>query len=179
MFASTVARGAPSQAQNRGPKQPETAARASTLVDRWRLTVDLFSRVFTDDVAQEPGSLLRQLASGGGGGGGGVFQLKEAKFRREMERVRNSSHSSSSSSRSGGELLLEVDRDRNRLLAATFRALNSMYARRIANGCGTPSSSSSVTAAITTSTAATASAPLPPPPLCLSRVKVCTNIIAR
>ena len=51
------------------------------LLGRWRLTLDLFGRVFCDDVGAEPGSVISEL---------GGFPVKESKFRREMERLRNS-----------------------------------------------------------------------------------------
>jgi E3 ubiquitin-protein ligase EDD1 len=60
-------------------------------------------------VGAEPASLVRQLAG---------FQLREARFRREMERLRNTANR---------ELLVEVERDRDHLLQMTFKALNNMY----------------------------------------------------
>lgn len=48
---------------------------------RWRLSLDLFGRVFVDDVGLEQGSIISEL---------GGFPIKEAKFRREMEKLRNS-----------------------------------------------------------------------------------------
>jgi hypothetical protein len=54
---------------------------ADTLLGRWRLTLDLFGRVFCDDVGAEPGSIIGEL---------GGFVVKEVKFRRDMERLRNS-----------------------------------------------------------------------------------------
>lgn len=51
------------------------------LLGRWRLSLELFGRVFIDDVGAEPGSVINQL---------GGFPFKEAKFRREMEKLRNS-----------------------------------------------------------------------------------------
>ncbi len=119
-------------------------SRPSQLIDRWRLTVDLFGRVFCDDVGLEPGSVIRQL---------GGFQLKEAKFRREMERLRNTANR---------ELLMEVDRDRDLLLQATFKSLNNMYnlqnTRRAASSASISNS--------------TGSSSLLPPVLCLNRIKV-------
>lgn len=50
------------------------------LLGRWRLSLDLFGRVFMEDVGLEPGSVVAEL---------GGFPVKEAKFRREMERLRN------------------------------------------------------------------------------------------
>ena len=51
------------------------------LLARWRLSLDLFARVFCDDVASEPGSVISEL---------GGFPVKETRFRREMEKLRNS-----------------------------------------------------------------------------------------
>lgn len=50
------------------------------LLGRWRLSLDLFGRVFTEDVGLEPGSVVAEL---------GGFPLKEVKFRRDMEKLRN------------------------------------------------------------------------------------------
>jgi hypothetical protein len=109
-------------------------------IDRWRLTVDLFGRVFCEDVGLEPGSIIRQL---------GGFQLKEAKFRREMERLRNIA---------SRDLSMEVERDRNILLQLTFKSLNNMFNRRSAAAAAVATSSSNNS--------------LLPPPLCMSRIKV-------
>ena len=54
---------------------------ANILLGRWRLCVELFGRVFLEDVGAEPCSVLNEL---------GRFDVKETKFRREMERLRNS-----------------------------------------------------------------------------------------
>ena len=54
---------------------------ANSLLGRWRLCVELFGRVFLEDVGSEPSSVLNEL---------GRFDVKESKFRREMERLRNS-----------------------------------------------------------------------------------------
>ena len=51
------------------------------LLGRWRLALDLFGRVFCDDVGAEQGSVISEL---------GGFPVKESKFRREMEKIRNS-----------------------------------------------------------------------------------------
>lgn len=50
------------------------------LLGRWRLSLDLFGRVFMEDVGLEPGSIVSEL---------GGFPVKESKFRRDMERFRN------------------------------------------------------------------------------------------
>lgn len=51
------------------------------LLGRWRLSLDLFGRVFCDDVVAEPGSIISEL---------GGFPVKESRFRREIEKYRNS-----------------------------------------------------------------------------------------
>ena len=51
------------------------------LLGRWRLSLDLFGRVFCDDVGAEPGSVISEL---------GGFPVKETRFRRDMEKLRNS-----------------------------------------------------------------------------------------
>lgn len=51
------------------------------LLGRWRLSLDLFGRVFTEDVGLEPGSVVAEL---------GGFPVREVKFRRDMEKLRNS-----------------------------------------------------------------------------------------
>ena len=53
---------------------------ANSHMGRWRLCVELFSRVFLEDVGSEPSSVLNEL---------GRFDVKESKFRGEMERLRN------------------------------------------------------------------------------------------
>ena len=80
------------------------------LLGRWRLTLELFGRVFVDDVGAEPGSIIGDL---------GGFPVKESKFRREMERLRNSQQRDINFSK--------LDRDRNLLIQQTFKELNTMY----------------------------------------------------
>lgn len=63
---------------------------AHVLMSRWRLSLNVMARAFCDDVGQEPGSILLQLAG---------FPIKAARFRKEMERLRNSQ---------GKDLILEV-----------------------------------------------------------------------
>ncbi|KAL9698316.1 hypothetical protein quinque_001757 [Culex quinquefasciatus] len=50
------------------------------LLGRWRLSLILFGRVFLEDVGVEPGSVIYELNG---------FPVKEAKFRRYMEKLRN------------------------------------------------------------------------------------------
>lgn len=51
-----------------------------SLIGRWRQTVQMFGHIFCDDVGSEPGSIINEL---------GGFPVKETKFRREMEKLRN------------------------------------------------------------------------------------------
>ncbi|RWS09512.1 E3 ubiquitin-protein ligase UBR5-like isoform X2 [Dinothrombium tinctorium] len=80
------------------------------LLGRWRLALELFGRVFVDDVGVEPGSIISEL---------GGFPVKEAKFRRDMERRRNSQQRDISFSK--------MERERNALIQQTFKELNTMY----------------------------------------------------
>ena len=50
------------------------------LLGRWRLCLELFGRVFLEDVGAEPSSVLNEL---------GRFDVKEISFRREMDRLKN------------------------------------------------------------------------------------------
>lgn len=51
----------------------------------------------------------------------GGFEVKESKFRREMEKLRNLQ---------SRDLALEVDRDRDQLIQQTMRQLNTHFGRR-------------------------------------------------
>uniref|UniRef100_UPI00358E0F24 E3 ubiquitin-protein ligase UBR5-like isoform X5 n=1 Tax=Myxine glutinosa TaxID=7769 RepID=UPI00358E0F24 len=82
------------------------------LLGRWRLSLELFGRVFMEDVGAEPGSILTEL---------GGFEVKESKFRREMEKLRNAQ---------SRDLTLEVNRDRDLLIQQTMRQLNNHFGRR-------------------------------------------------
>lgn len=113
-----------------------SAEKHDALLGRWRLSLELYGRLFVDDVGLEPGSIMPELSG---------FPIKESKFRREMERLRNSSsggggghgHGHSSASGSGGsssgssnatrDLFLKVDRERSLLLAQTFKELNAVF----------------------------------------------------
>lgn len=80
------------------------------LLGRWRLSLDLFGRVFMEDVGLEPGSIVSEL---------GGFPVKEAKFRRDMEKLRNNQQKDLS--------LSKMERDRTQLLLITFKELNTQY----------------------------------------------------
>jgi len=79
-------------------------------IGRWRLALDLFGRVFVDDVGLESGSVISEL---------GGFPVKEAKFRREMERLRNS--------RTQDLTIAKVERERGKLIAQAFKEMNAHY----------------------------------------------------
>ena len=64
----------------------------------------MFGRVFVNDVGLETGSIISEL---------GGFPVKEAKFRREMEKLRNS--------KTVDLALSKLDRDRNNLIVQAFK----------------------------------------------------------
>ena len=67
----------------------------------------MFGRVFVNDVGLETGSIISEL---------GGFPVKEAKFRREMEKLRNS--------KTVDLALSKLDRDRNNLIVQAFKVCN-------------------------------------------------------
>ncbi|PIK38864.1 putative E3 ubiquitin-protein ligase UBR5, partial [Apostichopus japonicus] len=83
------------------------------LLGRWRLCLEVFGHIFLEDVGAEPGSVLSEL---------GGFEVKESRFRREMEKLRNNQTSR--------DLTLEVDRKREALIQQSVRQLNSYFHRR-------------------------------------------------
>ncbi|XP_017768727.1 PREDICTED: E3 ubiquitin-protein ligase UBR5 isoform X3 [Nicrophorus vespilloides] len=80
------------------------------LLGRWRLSLDLFGRVFMEDVALEQGSIVSEL---------GGFPVKEAKFRRDMEKLRNNQQRDLT--------LSKMERDRTQLILQTMKELNTQY----------------------------------------------------
>lgn len=80
------------------------------LLGRWRVTLELFGRVFVDDVGLEPRSVISEL---------GGFPVKESRFRKEMERFRNSQQRDLT--------LSKLERDRNLLILQTFKELNNHF----------------------------------------------------
>ena len=80
------------------------------LLGRYRLTLDLFGRVFVDSVGLEPGSIISEL---------GGFPVKEAKFRKEMEKLRNS--------RTSDLTLNKIERERSQLIITAFKEFNNHY----------------------------------------------------
>lgn len=80
------------------------------LLSRWKLSLDLFGRVFMEDVGLEPGSIVYELRG---------FPVKEVRFRRHMEKLRNAQQRDLN--------LLKMDRNRNSLLIQTFKELNTHF----------------------------------------------------
>lgn len=80
------------------------------LLSRWRLSLDLFGRVFMEDVGLEPGSIVYELRG---------FPVKEARFRRHMEKLRNAQQRDLT--------LSKMERNRNSLLLQTFKELNTHF----------------------------------------------------
>lgn len=83
------------------------------LLGRWRLSLILFGRVFLEDVGIEPGSVIYELNG---------FPVKEAKFRRYMEKLRNAQQKDLT--------LSKMERNRAALLTQTFKELNTHYNNR-------------------------------------------------
>ncbi|CAF0940743.1 unnamed protein product, partial [Didymodactylos carnosus] len=106
------------------PTAPVTATTSTTttralptgsyeyLMARWRYSLELFVKIFIDDVGAEPGSIIYE--SGG-------FQAREQRFRHDMERLKNLHQK---------DIRFEsMERDRALLISKTFRTLNSHYYR--------------------------------------------------
>ncbi|XP_055611780.1 E3 ubiquitin-protein ligase hyd-like isoform X2 [Uranotaenia lowii] len=83
------------------------------LLGRWRLSLIMFGRVFLEDVGGEPGSVIYELNG---------FPVKEAKFRRYMEKLRNAQQKDLT--------LAKMERNRAALLTQTFKELNTQYNNR-------------------------------------------------
>lgn len=88
----------------------QSSVTSDLLLGRWRLALILFGRVFQEDVGMEPGSIISEL---------GGFPVKEAKFRRHMEKLRNTQQRDLT--------LSKIDRARNCLIPQTFKELNTQY----------------------------------------------------
>lgn len=80
------------------------------LLGRWKLTLDLYGRVFMDDVGMEHGSVLSELRG---------FPVKEMRFRRHMEKLRNGQQRDL--------LLCKLERNRESLIIQTFKELNTQF----------------------------------------------------
>ncbi|XP_048590266.1 E3 ubiquitin-protein ligase UBR5-like isoform X2 [Nematostella vectensis] len=114
--ASTQTTTSPTQSPSSASAQPSSSIHggtsANSLLGRWRLCVELFGRVFLEDVGSEPSSVLGEL---------GRFDVNETKFRREMERLRNSAQR---------DMNIEVERGRATIIQQSFRQLNNQFGRR-------------------------------------------------
>ncbi|KAL7740186.1 hypothetical protein ACLKA6_003892 [Drosophila palustris] len=80
------------------------------LLSRWKLALDLFGRVFMDDVGMEHGSVLPELRG---------FPVKEMRFRRHMEKLRNGQQRDL--------VLCKLERNRDSLIIQTFKELNAQF----------------------------------------------------
>ncbi|XP_062127292.1 E3 ubiquitin-protein ligase hyd [Drosophila sulfurigaster albostrigata] len=80
------------------------------LLSRWKLALDLFGRVFMDDVGMEHGSVLPELRG---------FPVKEMRFRRHMEKLRNGQQRDL--------VLCKLERNRENLIVQTFKELNAQF----------------------------------------------------
>ncbi|GIY27284.1 e3 ubiquitin-protein ligase hyd [Caerostris extrusa] len=100
----------PSYTQNRNLNSVGQMFSHEMLLGRWRLSLELFGRIFVDDVGAEPGSVITDL---------GGFPVKEMRFRREMEKLR--------STQQRDLTLTKVERDRTSILQQTFKELNTQY----------------------------------------------------
>ncbi|CAF0980840.1 unnamed protein product [Rotaria sp. Silwood1] len=82
------------------------------LLARWRFSIELFVKLFLDDVGNEPGSIINESSG---------FSAREQRFRHDMERLKNTHQK---------DIRFEaMDRDRISLIQKTFRTLNSYYYR--------------------------------------------------
>lgn len=96
------------------PVMVKNGVSCELLLGRWSLTLELFGRVFIEDVGSEPGSIITQL---------GGFPVKEAKFRRDMEKIRNTNQR---------DLVLnKIERDRNLIISQSFKEFNSNYQSQV------------------------------------------------
>lgn len=83
------------------------------LLSRWRSCVELFARVFMDDVGSEEDSVLRQLAS---------FNLRQSKFQKQMDDLIKGAKNT--------ELALVVNRQREKLIPQTVKQLNEEFTNK-------------------------------------------------
>ncbi|VDP37536.1 unnamed protein product [Echinostoma caproni] len=90
----------------------DSIGHSATLLSRWCLSLELFGRHFSDDVGAEHSSYILEL---------GGFTVKEARFRKHMERLRNGERR---------DLTLEVEREHASLILGTVRQLSAEYVKR-------------------------------------------------
>ncbi|CAF5203992.1 unnamed protein product, partial [Rotaria magnacalcarata] len=82
------------------------------LLARWRFSIELFVKLFLDDVGMESGSIINESSG---------FSAREQRFRHDMERLKNAHQK---------DIRFELmERDRILLIQKTFRTLNSYYYR--------------------------------------------------
>ena len=82
------------------------------LLARWRFSIELFVKLFLDDVGNEPGSVINESSG---------FSAREQRFRHDMERLKNAHQK---------DIRFEaMERDRALLVQKTFRTLNTYYYR--------------------------------------------------
>lgn len=93
---------------------------AGVVLGRWCMTVDLFSQAFADTTGKEKDSVLAYLKS---------FEKVEREFRRDMETLHSAAHR---------DIVVEVERCREKLLTGTFRVLNSFCDSKHSNGSSQP-----------------------------------------
>lgn len=91
----------------------DTACHTGSVLTRWCRSLEAFSQAFAEDVGSEHRSYMLELAR---------FPDKEARFRKEMERLRNATRR---------DLTLEVEREPNALIISTVRQLNTEFSRRL------------------------------------------------
>ncbi|CAL8107686.1 unnamed protein product [Calicophoron daubneyi] len=96
----------------RGGSFLDSIGHPAALLARWCLSLEFFGRHFANDVGAEHRSYILEL---------GGFAVKEVRFRKQMERLRNASRR---------DLVLEVERDRASLIMDTVRQLNAEYSKR-------------------------------------------------
>lgn len=82
----------------------------NVLLGRWKHSLDLFGRVFMDDVGLEYGSILPEIRG---------FPVKETRFRRQMEKLRNGQQRDL--------VLSKLERSRDSLITHTFKELNTQF----------------------------------------------------
>lgn len=98
------------------------------LLTRWRFSIELFVKLFLDDVSNEPGSILYESSG---------FSTREQRFRQDMERLKNMHQkdlrfegvSQSDKVHSDHHLSFQMERDRIALIQKTFRTLNAYFHR--------------------------------------------------
>ncbi|XP_065322106.1 E3 ubiquitin-protein ligase UBR5-like isoform X2 [Gordionus sp. m RMFG-2023] len=106
--------------QSQSHKSTISQIKPDCILRRWNTCLDMFGRMFVEDVGLEPGSVFVEM---------GGFPIKETKFRADMEKLRNSQ---------AKDLTLEVERERETLLKQTIKQLNHFYSRRSNNCSGPP-----------------------------------------